>query len=409
MRLRALLLGLSTALSAGADDAWDKVVLLQKVKRHIADGVKRLPDYTCLQTAARYRKKAGEPERLVDRVVLEVLNTGAKELYSSPGAKGFQAEDPGSFTGHGLSGTGAFGLFLKTLFVNDNGMFTYAGEETFRRRTALKWDYRVPAMLSGYTMHLTYSRGTVGMRGSFLVDAETLDLLSLTVNASEIPSNLPLLSATQTVDYARARIGERDVVLPQSASMKVVDDDGAHSRNEVEFTHCQSFLVESTLSFTAPTDGPALTALPKEEARPIDTGLTVTVELPGAVTEAHTLGALIEGRVVADVRDRGRVAVAAGSALRGRLRRLEQLEGRWAIGLEFTHIETAAGPVRFYANLVDVEQTGGAVFIVRDPKKEEELYLPYLPGVAQFFLPELPLPKGFKTVWKTTSPRPASR
>jgi hypothetical protein len=98
MRLRALLLGLSTALSAGADDAWDKVVLLQKVKRHIADGVKRLPDYTCLQTAARYRKKAGEPERLVDRVVLEVLNTGAKELYSSPGAKGFQAEDPGSFT-----------------------------------------------------------------------------------------------------------------------------------------------------------------------------------------------------------------------------------------------------------------------------------------------------------------------
>lgn len=402
-----------------ADDAWDKVLLLQKVKRHIAEGVLRLPDYTCLQTAARYRKRAGEKEqeRRVDTLVLEVLNAGEKELYASPGDKSFHAENPAEFTGHGMTGTGSFGLFLRTLFVNDNAMFTHRGEDQFRGRKALKWDYRVPVTSSGYVLHLEYSRGRVGMRGSFLVDPETLDLLHLTVSASEIPPNLPLVSATQTVEYAPTRIGERDVVLPQSGSMKLVDDAGAYSRNVVDFTHCQSFRVESTLSFTAPTDGPATTSVAPEEARALGEGLMVTIEMATAITDALKVGGLIEGRVAADVRERGRVAIPGGSAVRGRIRRLEREDDHWVVGLEFTEIETGASAVRFYANLQELDKLGGATFTLRSKQittrgsQIEETFLAYLPGVAHFFVPgaSLNLPKGFKTVWKTTSPRSASR
>jgi hypothetical protein len=409
---RVLVLGAATLVCGAAEDPWDKVLLLQKVKRHVAEAVKQLPDYTCLQTSARYRKRAEkDPERLVDTVVLEVLNSDSKELFASPGDRSFQAESPMAFTGHGLAATGAFALFLRTLFVNDNGQFQWVGEEEFRARKALKWNYRVPLTSSGYEVTLEFSRGRVAMRGYMLVDAETMDLIRLVVDVDDIPPNLPLVSATQTIDYAPTRIGDRDVVLPQSGTMALVEETGASSRNEVAFTHCQSFRVESTLSFTATDAGPATASRPPEPVRPIAAGLVVAVELVAPVTERHTVGGLIEGRVVADARERGRTAIPAGSAVRGRIRRLERDGDYWIVGLEFTEIETVSGPARFYANIQELDKASGATFFLKTKMKDrtEEQSLGYLPGVAHFYAPKLPLATGFKTVWKTTSPRSATR
>ena len=58
MVLRALVLGLAVLAAQAAEDPWEKVLLLQKVKRHVAEAVQQLPDYTCLQTSARFRKKS---------------------------------------------------------------------------------------------------------------------------------------------------------------------------------------------------------------------------------------------------------------------------------------------------------------------------------------------------------------
>jgi hypothetical protein len=413
--MRPLLTGLLLLVPAAAQDDWDKVVLLQKVKRHIAESVKRLPDYTCLQTAARYRKKAGEQERHVDTVVLEVLNAEAKELYAPPGARAFEAENPSQLAAGGLSGTGAFGLFLKTLFVNDNGMFQYRGDGQFRGKRTVRWDYRVTRMMSGFTIHLDYSRGTVGMRGTFMVDPDTLDLVYLSVLADDIPGNLQLVSATQIIEYATSRIGDRDVMLPQTASLKMIDESGGHSRNLVEFTHCQSFRVESKLSFGASEEA-ASQAAAQEEARALAAGLTVSIELAQPITYTMTVGALIEGRVTEAVREKSRTAIAAGSAVRGRVRRLERVDDdTWAVGLEFTEIETETGTQRFYANLVDLDK--GVVEILKTAARGtrgravDSQWLPYLPGVAQFFVTrrEVNLPRGFKTVWKTTSERSTQR
>jgi hypothetical protein len=410
MGWRVLVLGMAAALSAGAaDEEWDRIVLLQKAKRHVAEAAKRLPDYTCLETSARYRKNsAKEQERLVDTVVLEVLNSAEKELYASPGERDFHSESPNSFVGHGMSGTGAFGLFLRTLFVNDVGQFQWGGDEQASGRKVLKWNYRVPITSSGYTITHSYFHGRVAMRGWMWIDAETLDIVRLVVDADEIPPNLPITEGRQVIDYALTRIGDRDVVLPQTATIRLVEETGGASRNDIAFTHCQSFQVESTLSFTAVDTGPATTARPAEEVRPVAEGLPLTIELAGPVTEKHVVGTLIEAKVAADVRERGRVAIRAGSAVRGRVRRLEREGDHWIVGLEFTDVETEAGPARFYANIQDLDKASGATFFWKVSKKEE-LSLSYLPGVAHFYAPSLPLPKGFKTVWKTTSPRSASR
>lgn len=415
--MRVLPIGLLMLVPLSAQDDWDKVVLLQKVKRHIAAEVKRLPDYTCLQTAARYRKKAGvrEEERLVDTVVLEVLNAGEKELYAAPGARAFEAESPAQLAAGGMSGTGSFGLFLKGLFVNDVGTFQYQGEGQFRGKRTLRWDYRVARMVSGFNIHLAYSHGNVGMRGTLMVDPETLDLVYLSVLADDIPPNLQLASATQTIEYATARIGDRDVMLPQTGSLKMITESGEQSRNVVEFTHCQSFRVESKLSFGT-TDEAASKAAAPEAARALAAGLTVPIGLAEAVTDKMTVGALIEGRVTEAVREKAKVVIAAGSAVRGRVRRLERVdEETWAVGLEFTEIETETGTERFYANLVDLDK--GVVEILKSAvpgskgKAVDTNWLPYLPGVAQFFVTRksVELPRGFKTVWKTTAARSTER
>ena len=177
-------------------------------------------------------------------VVLEVLNTGSKELYASPGAVDFRDDQPAAFTAGGLSGTGMFGLFLSTLFVDDNAMFQYRGEEEITGRRAIRWDYRVPLMLSGFTIRLEFAKGQVAMKGSFWADPQTLDLLWLEVQADDIPPNLPLVSAVQTIDYARTRIGDRDIILPQTAALRMLETNGAESRNLLEFTHCRSFTSE---------------------------------------------------------------------------------------------------------------------------------------------------------------------
>ncbi len=404
--------GILMAWPGTADDLPPEILLLSRIKRHIRQEVGRLPDYTCLQTSARYHRGPREkaPEAPLDTMVVEVLNARDKELFGSPGESGFQHELPAALAAGGLTGTGSFGLFLRDLFVHDNAMFEYGGEEPFRGRRAVRFDYRVPRTLSGYVIAVEFARDRVGMKGSFRVDAETLDLLSLEVDASEISPRLQISSALQVIEYARMTIGDREVTLPQSAAMEMVGESGEWRRNAVEFTHCRSFHAQSTLSFTAPDGAPPSGALPPQDPRPVSRGLTVAIELAAPITASHTVGSLIEGRVAADVRLRGRLAIAAGSAVRGRIRRLEREAEHWAVGLEFTDIETETGTARFYANVQELDKPSGAKFIVR-LRGKHEYWLPYLPGVAQFFLPgsELSLPKGFRTVWKTTSPRSATR
>src|SRR5262249_4979664 len=148
-----------------------------------------------------------------------------------------------------------------------------------------------------YSVQMEFATGQVGMKGSFWADPETLDLLWLEVEADDISPNLLLASVTQTIDYARTRIGMRDVILPQSAKIRLVRLDGRESRNIVEFTHCRSFRAESTLSFDTETPLAAsvlpAAGSPKPDEEPVPPGLIVPLELWEPITDEQTVGALI--------------------------------------------------------------------------------------------------------------------
>jgi len=395
--------------SADADDTLPAHVLqLQRIKRHMKEELRRLPDYTCLQTTERYRRERPQWDFLrQDALLLEILNAGNKELYGPPGTQAFAAESPSNFAGGGMSGTGIFALFANNLFVQDAAVFDYRGEEDLGGRRTVRYDYRVPSFQSGWSIRTAVGESLVGMKGAFWADPASLDVVRLQVDASDIPTTLDVRRTTQVIDYARTRIGSGDVLLPQSALVELESDVGATSRNVVEFTHCRAFAATSSISF-----GEAVPSSRKEagETAILPPDLTISVELTTELSAGDPIGKLIEGRVAADVIVKKALIVPAGSAVHGRLRRLDRRNDYFVLGLEFTQLDLPGGPVRFYAVLEDIPEKGAIQFTrpkTKTPAPAGETELPYVAGVASFFVKgeRLELPKNLRTVWKTREAR----
>ena len=63
--------------------------------------------------------------------------------------------------------------------------------------------------------------------GSFWVDPATYDIVRISMEAEEIPPNLPVLASVTSIDYARTNLGGTDFLLPQSADSRLLKFPGA--------------------------------------------------------------------------------------------------------------------------------------------------------------------------------------
>ena len=431
-RKPALLL-LALAAAAIPQDLPPGVLLLSKIKRHVRQDMAAQPDYTCLETTRRFRKSARTKGLMTpsDLFRLEVLYTGQRELYASPGDRDFHEESPSAFAGAGLTGTGIFALFSKTIFVNDSAIITkfYGEEEQGRRIT--RYDYRVPLLMSGYTIYLHTGAIQVGMRGSFWADPDTLDLLRLEVYSDDILAGSPLEESAATITYARTRIGDRDVLLPDTAELSIRLTSGEENLNRVAFTHCRSYRAESSIHFEpgAPPSETGAMVKPQIATVVLPAGLLIPIRLTAPINETQAVGALIQGQVANDVKDKNRVLVPGGATVRGRIRRLEHYKdggSHFIVGLEFTDLEWEGSHARFFAELQDMDRKDGVDWFLHNSNTQTRQVFPgtsetrsnneifrtdSLPGVGTFFVrgSQLQLPNGFKTVWKTSSLRSATR
>jgi hypothetical protein len=241
---------LATIVSAQSELPKD-VIQLSQIRREVAKSVATLDNYTCVETIDRAtRKNARQNFQHMDTVNVEVAVVNNRELFSRPGAKGFEDPDVRKLPGSGLISTGGFAAAIKNVLLNNVSTIRFHGVEEILGRQTLRWDYAIPYNLSGWDVQMDGRTGRVSEAGSFWADAETLDLLRLEIAAQDIPPGLGAAAITERLDYSRVRVRSRDLLLPKSVETSVIKFSGAESRNRMRFSHCRAFEGEAELKFS---------------------------------------------------------------------------------------------------------------------------------------------------------------
>src|SRR5215470_12224497 len=76
---------------ATPQDFAPEVQLLTRIKAHLREELSQIPNYTCLETIARFHKEPGRPAqgrgqlKPLDTVRLEIVYSDHREWYGSPG------------------------------------------------------------------------------------------------------------------------------------------------------------------------------------------------------------------------------------------------------------------------------------------------------------------------------------
>lgn len=433
--MRLSKLALLVCMAAGtviAQDLAPEVLLLSRIKTHLRSEFSRLPNYTCLETIERFHKKAARDAKFrpQDKVRLEVGYSNHREWYAWPGSLTFTVDNPASLAGsQGLIADGVFAIRLHNLFIADSAVFTPRGEEDIGGRKAVKFDFRFPSHTNITHVSVLGGSGWVNEEGSIWADSQSLDLLRLDGRATEIPPFLPLGAMEYSVTFARTHIGESDALLAQDVSLRMAHNAGFEDYDQIAFTHCQVFQTSSALSFEAepvasalPAPAPAApasqaadtsrTTLPAESERNVPAQLRVTIEVTSSISNDDEAGRLIEGRVVGDVRRKGKIVLENGAPVRGRIRHIERYQDghHFIVGLEFTEVRAQGVPLRFYADLAELVKWRSVEPALRKEMlfpnsygSSLEITLPELPGIASFFVEgkTFVLPPGLRTVWQT--------
>ncbi len=367
LSVRGLALLCATLTCVAQSDVPPAVLQLSRIKQQMADHLSHIANLTCLQTISRSRGDRTGRMMKNDTLRLEVALVDGKELFSRLGADKFEDRGIGEFGAGGAIESGLFASLAHCVFMQKWPTYRYSGEEVLRSRRAVRYNYEVPLLGSGYEMRIGGQQAVVGFSGSFWADAETLEVMRLVVNADDIPVRLKIVKAAQSIDYGRVRLNETDFLLPQRAEMDLEELSGGESRNHTEFSHWLQYVGESTLVFDDPISKGGSANQSKLQ---LPSGMILSTRLETEISSDRALvGDRITATVEQDARWKQKVIVPAGATLEGRIRAIEKptaTSGGFTLALEFSELQSAGRHTRFFARLSEVKSSSGEARKVTD-------------------------------------------
>lgn len=400
---------------------WPQLLQLSRIKRRMADNLRRQPDYTCLETIERsQRRKPTRKFEMVDVLRLEVALVRGGEMFAWPGAKKFEDSDPRKFVPSGAIGNGYFAMHARSVFLSDAPVFTYVGPETLAGRATVRYDYRIPLLSSGYLLKMGERGAIVGYHGSFWASAATLDVLRLLVDADDIPVSLGIANADTEIDYERMKIGANDFLLPAASELILTDLAGSESRNRMRFTSCRQYKGESVLSFAdLPPATPEPAAPDTQREIQLPPGLWIEAGLEQKIdSRTAAVGDPVRAVIHHDIKHDRRVLIPKGAELVGRITRLEHFNSMYAVAISCSSIRFRAGSAAFAGELEEIgvpSRPGESLIVgpggdrfsrpsfrsVQDLRQRDRAMIP---GTFYILGDRVQLPRGFRMVWRTESP-----
>lgn len=396
-----------TILCVAAAELPDHVLNLSRVKRKALQGLKSLPDYTCLAVTERSQQNVKDrAPRRIDTIRMEVAHSGSQDLYAWPGANRFETTHAGEMIGSGMFGSGEFATHLKTV-LDGYGVLTYVGAENTLGRKLLRWNYSIAPFATDWRISFASRTAVAGAKGSLWADAESLDVVRLEVRTDGLPPGFPITEVATTIDYARVRFGGREVLLAQTAFTELTEFSGLRNQNFTEFSHCRQYVTQSDISFgTEPAAG-GMPASPSSGISEfvIPAGVRVFIALSTALdSQRASVGDAVEAVVTADASQKRRTVIPKGAVVHGRVRRMDAHAGppeHSVVALEFTDVEYPGHHARFFGKLIQVSSSAPGLRTA-DPGAASSGH-PLVPGVGAFWMEgtSFQLAKGMAMTWVT--------
>ena len=246
----------SLAAQTQASDEPDS--LLTRIRDKVKEYVSKLPNYTCHEVVERFgRSMASSTLNHLDTVEFEVAFVGNRELFARTPDDRFEEQSITRVISSGTIGNGSFGAHAAAVFTGSAATFQYVGPSKKEGHKTFRYDFVVPQEKSQFLVRHQPSEGIVGYKGSFWVDAETLDLVRLELKADHIPSYIGVSLIEEIMQYKPVRIRDTDFLLPYKSELAAAEKSGYYSVNTIKLERCQEFTGESVVTFGAPTDAPS--------------------------------------------------------------------------------------------------------------------------------------------------------
>jgi len=297
--------------------------LLVRLRERASESIRRRPNYTCVEMIERKKLHDGcSGCESSDRLRLEVAVVGGRERFAWPGTSHFEDKELNEMVRIGLVGSGDFAGASDFVFFSDLTRHKLRGEEIVDGRRVIRYDYTVPTEARAYQIRGQGAEAAVGFHGSFVVDAETLDLIRLEAYADGIPKPLKTAASSMAIDYTRTRIGASDFLLPSATELRLKLSNGEESLNATHFSSCRQFTAESKLLRDA---NPAADRGTVPQPLVLPPGLMIDTRLNAPITAGtSSVGDALQAVVTGDIRHAGAVVIPKGAVLNGRIKHFSE-------------------------------------------------------------------------------------
>lgn len=227
----------------------DSAALLERSRQKALDYTHSLPDFVCTEVVKRYiSTTTPHVWTPADTLTVKVrysqrMEDHKLELYNG------RATDRKYEDIKGVVGAGEFGGILRIIFDPESqAAFDWESWKSVRRHRVAVYQYAISAAHSPYVLRHEERQGVTGIHGVLEIDSETGELLHVTYAAYDIPKELGVESAANSVDYAFAEVGGRQYLLPARCDMEM-HSAGVWGRNQIEFREYRKFSADSVIDF----------------------------------------------------------------------------------------------------------------------------------------------------------------
>jgi len=226
---------------------------LAAIRDYARNYVENLPNYTATQFIKRKLKSAPAPQlppqTQTDQIEEQIGYVNHQESHKILRFNGRVMGDQSPVRTEGIFSTGEFGGLLETLSSEDIGAtFQPAKQEKVNGKRVDVFEFHIPALPAGYGIKEAGRTTLVAFTGRIYADAESHAVLRIQFHCIDFPVALRYKSLEMELDFAPAKVGGEEFVLPARYVLKS-SSDSAENSVEATYRNYQKFGADSTIIF----------------------------------------------------------------------------------------------------------------------------------------------------------------